>query len=80
MAFLFDFQKSCSICYFAIISLGNPLLSCVDITASWCACTFNASGDKNPYRLDKSICFGLEGLVQQLQDLDNAPRSLSLTA
>ena len=73
MAFLFDFQKSCSICHFAIISLGNPLLSCVDITASWCACTFNASGDKNPYRLDKSICFGLEGLVQQLQDLDNAP-------
>ena len=60
----------------AIISLENP----VDITASWCACTFNASGDKNPYRLDKSICFGLEGLVQQLQDLDNAPRSLSLTA
>ena len=57
----------------AIISLENPLLSRVDITASWCACTFNASGDKNPYRLDKSICFGLVGLVQQLQDLDNAP-------
>ena len=38
----------------AIISL--EILFCSSSTA-WCACTFNASGDKNPYRLDKSICF-----------------------